>query len=85
MPGVIYIICAITSVASACLLARGAGGPGGRMLFWSAIFFAGMAVNNVLAYVDIAIGPHVDWSLAPNLVALASLGVLLYALIWETT
>ena len=56
-----------------------------RPVFWSAIFFAGQTLNNILAFVDVTLGPTVDWSLAPNLVALASIIVLLYALIWETT
>lgn len=85
MNGVVYILCAITSVASAYLLWRGAKGAGGRLLFWSAIFFAGMALNNIFLYVDLAVGDLADLRLAPNLIALASLSVLIYALVWETT
>jgi hydrogenase/urease accessory protein HupE len=66
-------------------LARGTRGPGGRLMFWAALFFVGMAINNVLLFVDTAVVPEVDWSLAPNLVALTSLVFLLYGLIWETT
>ena len=49
-----------------------------------AIAFAGMALNNVLLYVDTVIAPNVDWSIYPNLIALASVVILLYALIWDT-
>jgi hypothetical protein len=85
MSGIVYILCTITSLASAILLARAARGPGGRLLFWSAIAFVGMAINNVFLYADMLAGPEVDWSLYPNLVALASVAVLLYALIWDAT
>lgn len=85
MPGVVYILCLLASLASALLLARAAKGPAGRLLFWGAIFFLGMALNNILLWVDVFVGPTVDWSLAPNIVALVSVGILIYALIWEAT
>jgi hypothetical protein len=55
-------------------------------MFWSAIAFVGMALNNVLLYVDqVVTGPQLDLSLYPNIAALASIAVLVYALIWEAT
>jgi hypothetical protein len=83
---VVFILCTITSLASAGLLARGAWRPGGRLMFWSSIAFVGMAFNNVLLYVDqVVTGPQMDLSLYPNIAALASIAVLVYALIWEAT
>jgi hypothetical protein len=83
MSGIVYILCTITALASAILLARAAWRGGTRLLFWSAVAFAGMALNNILLYVDTVVAPRADWSLYPNLVALASIVVLLYALIWD--
>lgn len=85
MSEITYILCLITSIISAVLLARGARGPSGRLMFWGAIFFVGMALNNALMFADAVAVPTTDWSVAPNLVALASIAVLLYALIWEST
>lgn len=86
MSSVVFILCTITSLASAVLLARGVSQPGGRLMFWSAVAFVGMALNNVLLYVDLVVtGPQMDLSLYPNLAALASIVVLVYALIWEAT
>jgi hypothetical protein len=85
MSGLVYILCTITSLASAILLARAAWRPRGRLMFWSAIAFFGMSINNVLLYVDLLIGPHYDWSIYANVVALVSVLVLVYALIWEAT
>ena len=84
MPGIVYILSTITALASAVLLAIAARRGGGRLLLLSAIAFVGMALNNVLLYVDTVIAPNVDWSIYPNLVALASVVILLYALIWDT-
>jgi hypothetical protein len=84
MPAVAYVICAVTSAVSAFLLARSAKGPGSRLRFWSAVFFAGQTLNNILAFVDVWLGPEINLGLAPNLVALASSLALLYALIWES-
>jgi Family of unknown function (DUF5985) len=84
MSGIVYILCTITALASAILLARAAWTGGGRLLFWSATAFAGMALNNILLYIDTMIAPQTDWSLYPNVVALASVAVLLYGLIWDT-
>ena len=85
MSSVVFILCTITSLASAALLARGAWRPGGRLMLWSAIAFVGMALNNALLYLDQVARPQVDLSLYPNLAALASIIVLVYALIWEAT
>lgn len=86
MSGVVFILCTITSLASAGLLARAAWRPGARLMLWSTIAFLGMALNNALLYVDqVVTGPEWDLSLYPNLVALASIGVLVYALVWEAT
>ena len=85
MPGLVYILCMLTSLASAVLLARAATGPGRRLLLCSAVAFVGMALNNVALFVDTVIVAGVDWSVVPHLIALASVAILIYALIWEST
>ena len=86
MPGIVYLLCAVTSLASAFLLWR-ASGKGGSLLFWAGVFFVGMALNNVLLYIDLVAYKYVDIGMAavPHSVALASVGMLLAALIWHTT
>lgn len=81
---VVYILCAVTSAICAALLVRGYRQSGARLLFWSALCFAGLALNNLVLIVDVRIVPEVDlmtWRLVP---ALAGVLVLLYGLIWET-
>ena len=81
---VVYILCAATSGLCAALLWRGYRNSGARLLFWSALCFVGLALNNVMLIVDERMFPDVDlltWRLVP---ALAGVIVLLYGLIWET-
>jgi hypothetical protein len=85
MPGLVYILCTITALASCILLARAAWHGGGRLLLLSSLAFAGLAVNNVLLYFDRVVVLEVDWSLYPNIAALISVSILLFALIWDAT
>jgi hypothetical protein len=85
MPGLVYILCAVTALASCVLLARAAWRGGGRLLLLSSVAFAGLALNNGLLYLDRVIAPNADWSLYPNIAALASVSILLIALIWDAT
>jgi Family of unknown function (DUF5985) len=81
----VYVLCALTSTACAVLLARGWAQSRTRLLLWSAICFAGLAVNNVILFVDKVVAPDVDLSVVRASSALAALIVLLVGLIWEST
>ncbi|QDT55820.1 hypothetical protein Pan44_38680 [Caulifigura coniformis] len=85
MPGVVFLLCMLTSLASGTLLWRAAHGPSRRLLSWSAVFFFGMAVNNAILFGDVIVGPQTDLTMPANIVALISVFALLYALIWEAT
>lgn len=81
---VVYVLCAATSGFCAALLWRGYRQSGARLLFWSALCFLGLALNNVVLIIDVRVVPHIDlqtWRLLP---ALAGVLLLLYGLIWET-
>lgn len=81
---VVYILCAATSGVCAALLVRGYRQTRARLLFWSALCFVGLAINNLVLIFDVRVVPETDlstWRLVP---ALAGIVVLLYGLIWET-
>lgn len=84
MVSVIYTLCALTSLACFLLLWRGWRAGSNRLLFWSALCFAGLTVNNLLLVVDKVFLPtEVDlyaWRLTS---AFASVLLLLFGLIWE--
>ena len=83
--GAVYLLCAATSVTSAWLLWRAARKGGVRLLFWSSLCFFGMAVNNLLLYVDLIVGPQWDLSVPPNAANLVALLLLCYGLIWDAS
>jgi hypothetical protein len=85
MPGFVYILCMITSLASSLLLFRALRHNASRLLFWSALCFLGMAINNLMLYVDLMVGPSLDLSLLDDGVSVISSLLLAYGLIWDAT
>jgi hypothetical protein len=80
-----YGLCAATSlVAALLLLARFRRNPTG-LLFWSALAFSGLTLNNLLVVVDLLLVPHIDLAPLRALLAAGSMLVLLAGLIAETT
>ena len=83
MAETIYLLCAATSLAAAFLLHRMWRRRGTRLLLWSCLCFAGLALNNVLLFVDLVVVPDVDLTLLRSVTALASVLLLLFGLVWE--
>jgi hypothetical protein len=83
MAALIYTLCALTSIACLVLLWRSWRKSGARLLFWSALCFGALSVNNVLLVLDRLVFLEqdlFDWRLAAALVAVA---LLLFGLVWE--
>ena len=84
MAALIYALCALTSVLCFVMLWRSWRASGARLLFWSALCFGCLSVNNVLLVLDLVVWPvEVDltgWRLAW---ALAAVLLLLFGLVWE--
>ena len=85
MAEVVYVMCALTSLACAVLLARGYLRSRSRLLLWSSLCFLGLAANNVLLFVDLVVVPSSDLSLLRVGTALAGVAVLVYGLVWDAT
>jgi hypothetical protein len=86
MPGLVYILCAVTSLGSAVLLLRGAlSRGGGGLLFWSSLCFFAMAANNVLLYMNYIVFPDVDLLMASRLATMLGIVLLNIGLIWHST
>lgn len=84
MAGVIYILCAATSLACTVLLLRAYGKSRVRLLFWSGLCFMGLALNNALLFIDLIILPNRDLLILRSTPALIGLLLLIYGLIWDT-
>jgi hypothetical protein len=79
----IYLLCAATSLAAAAMLFRQYRRRPTRLLFWSVIGFVGLALNNVLVFVDLALVPQVDLSLPRSIAGAVAMIALVYGLIRE--
>ena len=80
----IYLLCAATSVLCAVLLFNGYRASRTRLLFWSSLCFVGLAVNNVLLFLDLVVVSSVDLSLLRTSVAFAAMLALCLGLVWES-
>ena len=84
MAAIIYSLCAITCLVAFVLLLRGWRATKLRLLFWSALCFAGLSINNVLLVLDKLVFPtQVDLSTWRLVTALIAVLLLLFGLIWE--
>ena len=83
MAEVVFILCALASTVCALLLWRTYRAQGVRLLFWSVICFAWLALNNIVLFVDKVIAPDVDLSVWRGLTALIGVAALVYGLVWE--
>ncbi|HEY5949869.1 MAG TPA: DUF5985 family protein [Kofleriaceae bacterium] len=84
MPELVYVLCALTSVLCAGLLLRSYRANRSRLLLWSTLCFIGLAINNVLLFVDIVLVPNVDLQFLRAGSALIALMLLTIGLIWES-
>ena len=83
MEPVVYLSGAITTTLCAVLLLQGYRRGRTRLLLWSGMCFAVLALSNTIVFLDRVIVPEVDlylWRIATAAVAMA---LLLFGLIWE--
>lgn len=83
MAALIYSLCALTSLASLVLLYRSYRATRQRLLFWSALCFLMLTLNNVFLVLDKLVFEHIDFGMVRLLTALAAVLLLLLGLIWE--
>lgn len=84
MAEVVYLLCALTSAFCAILLLRSYRQQRTRLLMWSSACFVGLAINNVLLFIDLVVLPvTVDLSLLRSGTALVAISLLVIGLMWE--
>lgn len=83
MAEVVYLMCAVTSIACAALLVRSYRRHRTQLLMWSTLCFVGFAINNILLFVDLVVVPELDLSLARSGTGLGAVALLLIGLLWE--
>lgn len=81
----VYILCGITAVVCAALLWRAYRRTKMRLLFWSALCFAIMAIGNALLFLDLVVYPEVKTIVTyRSIVSQVAYLLLIIALIFET-
>ena len=82
----VYLLSMLTSAFCAVLLLREYRRTRTRLLLWSSLSFLGWALNNALVFTDLVLLTTVmDLALPRALVALASIALLLYGLVWDAS
>jgi hypothetical protein len=84
MGPVTYIVVTLICLASSILLLRGYMRDKMNLLLWSGVCFAGLAVSNLLVFVDLVMLPNANLYLVRLITAAASMALLLFGLIWES-
>lgn len=85
MPELVYVLCALTSIACAGLLLRSYRANKSRLLLWSTLCFVGLAINNVLLFIDLVLtGPDLDLRFFRSGSALVAMALLTIGLVWES-
>jgi hypothetical protein len=82
-PTAVYLLCFATSSACAYLLARSYKRTFARLLLWSALCFAFLAVNNLLVVLDLLVIRTIDFKFWRLWTSLAAVAILLFGFIWD--
>ena len=83
MAEIFYALCAVTAFFCAFLLLRAYYRTHYRLLLWGGLCFLGLTLNNGLLMVDKLLLPEVNLFTWRLVVALISLLVILYGVIWD--
>jgi hypothetical protein len=84
MTGIVYVLCAATCLLCAVMLLRGYKRTRVRLLFWSGLCFLGLAIDNVMLYIDFIVVPDVNLAVWRKLPGLVATMLLVFGLIWES-
>jgi hypothetical protein len=82
----VYLLCALTSIACGVMLFLGYRRTRARFLLWSSLCFLGLMINNVMLFLDKdkIVFTNIDFAQPlRGLPALAGLMLLIYGLIWD--
>jgi hypothetical protein len=83
MAEAVYVLCFATSAAVAVLLVRAYRRTRNPVLFWSALGFIGLALNNLILICDVVIFPDVMLRPYRSIPALVGMLLMIFGLIWN--
>ena len=83
MKSFVYILNSVTFATCSTLLGRAYWRVRQRLLLWSALCFAGLAISNLLVFVDLVMLPQADLYMFRLITAAVAMLLLMVGLIWE--
>jgi len=83
MRSLVYILNFLTFATCSSLLGRAYWRVRQRLLLWSMLCFAGLALSNLLVFVDLVMLPQVDLYITRLVTAAVAMLLLMIGLIWE--
>ena len=83
MAALIYLLCTATALLCSALLLRGYRRIRVPFLLWSGLCFSGIALENLVLFLDRIVFLSVDLSPVRQAAGLVAVSVLLYGLIWK--
>jgi len=82
-PLVVFSLCVVTCAICTFLLARAWRRTGMRLLFWCALCFFCLTINNALAVIDVIPTPETYLLPYRQFAALVAVSVLIHGFMWE--
>ena len=82
-PTLVYTLCFATATLCAYLLGRSFHRTRSRLLFWSALCFALLAVVNFVVVLDMLVYPDINFRPIRLWLSLVAIAVLLFGFIWD--
>jgi len=83
MRSLVYILNFLTFATCSSLLGRAYWRVRQRLLLWSFLCFAGLALSNLLVFIDLVMLPQADLYMMRLVTAAIAMLLLMFGLIWE--
>jgi len=81
---VVYLLCVVTSALCAFLLFRAHQRTARRFLFWGALCFVFLMINNAFVFIDLIWFPEGSLVAFRQFAALIAVSVMIYGFMWKT-
>jgi hypothetical protein len=83
METVVYVLCGVTAIACAILLFRSWLTGRARLLLWATICFVGLALNNIVLFLDKEVVTDTSFATLRTVPACVGLAAFALGLVWE--
>jgi hypothetical protein len=84
LEGLVNVLGAVTALVCAVLLYRGYRRMGVRLLWWSALCFLVLSVENLILFLDLFIVPNTNLVLLRQSIGAGGVACLVFGLVWGT-